>query len=165
MDFILAQNKIDFEVIETLARIIWAEHYTPIIAKTQVDYMLKKFQSKEAIAKQVMNEGYLYYIIRNNNKNIGYIGIQLRDNELFLSKIYILSSVRGKGYAKEGMRFIEKIARDKKLNNITLTVNKKNLNSIQAYNKMGFKCVDAIIQDIGNGFVMDDYKMTKPVVK
>ena len=163
MEFILAQNKIHFEIIQTLAGKIWTEHYVPIIGSAQVDYMLDKFQSKEAVFNQITNEGYLYYIIRDNDKNIGYIAVQPKADELFLSKLYVKSSERGKGYGKEAMRFIEEIIKEKKLKSIILTVNKNNLNSIKAYKKMGFKCVDAIIQDIGNGFVMDDYIMKKVV--
>jgi RimJ/RimL family protein N-acetyltransferase len=47
------------------------------------------------------------------------------------------------------------------LNKIALTVNKNNVNSIKAYEKMGFKNVGSVVQDIGSGYVMDDYKMEK----
>jgi diamine N-acetyltransferase len=161
MQFIPAQKKADFATIENLAKTIWTEHYTPIIGKKQVDYMLDKFQSVEAISNQISDSGYHYYIIRDDNKNTGYIGIQPIDKELFLSKIYVKSSERGKGYGREAMQFIENFAKKKKLKKITLTVNKNNTNSINAYEKMGFSCVASIVQDIGNGFVMDDFKMEK----
>ena len=44
---------------------------------------------------------------------------------------------------------------------IWLTVNKYNTAAIKAYKKMGFINIAAITQDIGNGFIMDDYKMEK----
>ena len=42
---------------------------------------------------------------------------------------------------------------------IRLTVNKYNINTIKAYEKWGFKTVDAVVTDIGSGFVMDDFIM------
>lgn len=42
---------------------------------------------------------------------------------------------------------------------IQLTVNKHNINSINAYKKWGFKTIDSVVTDIGSGFVMDDYIM------
>ena len=163
MEFFPAVDKKDFKVISQLAHAIWTEHYVPIEGKAQIDYMLNKFQSADAVSKQINDEGYLYYIIRDGDENIGYIGIQPRNGELFLSKIYVKSSERGKGYGRKAMFFIEDRVKEMQLNKITLTVNKKNVHSIKAYKKMGFICVDSIIQDIGNGFVMDDYKMEKVI--
>jgi RimJ/RimL family protein N-acetyltransferase len=65
------------------------------------------------------------------------------------------------GYGKKAVQFAEKVAKELDLNKIALTVNKNNVNSIKAYEKIGFKNVGSVIQDIGNGFVMDDYKMEK----
>ena len=147
-------------VVETLAKEIWTEHYTPIIGKDQVGYMLEKFQSREAIAEQIRS-GYQYFIIRKNNKSIGYLSVISRVNDLFLSKIYIKSSERGKGFARKAIQFVEDLAKEKGLNKITLTVNKNNINSIKAYEKIGFKNLGSIVQDIGGGFIMDDYEMAK----
>ena len=89
------------------------------------------------------------------------MAIQPKGRELFLSKIYVLSSRRGLGYGKKAVQFVETVAKELNLNKIALTVNKNNVNSIKAYEKIGFKNVGSVVQDIGNGFVMDDYKMEK----
>ena len=44
---------------------------------------------------------------------------------------------------------------------ISLTVNKHNSNSIEAYKKMGFEIIRPMVTDIGSGYVMDDYYMEK----
>lgn len=59
------------------------------------------------------------------------------------------------------MDFVQVKARELSLNSISLTVNKNNTNSINAYKKMGFVTVESIVMDIGEGYVMDDYKMRK----
>jgi hypothetical protein len=40
-------------------------------------------------------------------------------------------------------------------------VNKYNLNTLRAYEKLGFKNIGPSITDIGGGFIMDDFKMEK----
>ena len=97
------------------------------------------------------------------NKSIGYLSFKKNDNALFLSKIYINKLSRGKGFGKTAMNFIEEQAIDLNCKKIYLTVNKYNTNSIKAYQKIGFKTTEELVIDIGNGYVMDDYKMEKTI--
>jgi ribosomal protein S18 acetylase RimI-like enzyme len=153
------KNKEQIDQVAQLADEIWREHYIPIIGIKQVDYMLSKFQSSQAISHQISEEGYIYYLISEGNKNLGYISVKEKDKELFVSKVYIHSDYRGKGFGRQAINFIQNKANELKLDRITLTVNKNNTNSIKVYEKLGFKNRGSIIQDIGKGFVMDDYKM------
>lgn len=151
-----------FKYIEQLADVIWREHYITIIGKPQVDYMLEKFQSAEVVFEQI-ELGFEYYIINFDNKPVGYISIKKEKKALFLSKVYVLSAYRGKKIGKTAMLFIEESAKTYQLKKIRLTVNKHNTNSIRVYKKLGFVNIGAVVIDIGNGFVMDDYEMVKCV--
>lgn len=160
INFIEVKNAKLIAQVSALANQIWREHYTPMIGKAQVDYMLAAFQSPTAIRKQITDSNHHYYLFQTKDGVfIGYLGFTVRGQELFLSKIYLLREHRGSGYANEAMNFLQEHAQQKRCSQITLTVNKKNLNAIKAYEKMGFFKAGAIIQEIGNGFVMDDYKM------
>lgn len=161
-NIINATTKQQFEAIASLANIIWREHYIPIIGVEQVDYMVKNFQSAEAMFSQ-FKEGYEYYMIYYNNQFVGYLSIKKQEETLFLSKIYISKEFRGKKIGNSAMKFIEEKALETNCKTISLAVNKFNLNSIEAYKAMGFKIVKEMITDIGNGFIMDDYKMEKLV--
>ncbi|MEE8288481.1 MAG: GNAT family N-acetyltransferase [Nitrosomonadaceae bacterium] len=150
------------EIIEVvkIAREIWREHYPPIIGIEQVEYMLEHFHSKDAITLELTQENYAYYLIKNNNKKIiGYIGIQLKPDSLFLSKIYIRSSERGTGAGKASMSFIKDLAQKNNKNRISLTVNKNNIDSIAAYYRLGFIKTGDVCVDIGGGYEMDDFQM------
>jgi diamine N-acetyltransferase len=162
IDFLSVKTKEQIAEVEALASNIWHEHYISIIGIAQVEYMLKKFQSAEAIGKQ-LKEGYFYYLVKANKKYTGYMGFEINEEELFLSKIYIKSENRGKGYGKASFDFIKAMAKKRNCKKIVLTVNKNNLNSIKAYKKMGFINKAPIVQDIGGGFVMDDYIMEKNI--
>jgi diamine N-acetyltransferase len=150
------------ETIERLAAEIWNQHFIPIIGKAQVDYMLEKFQSKAAITEQIEN-GYRYFLFGNRDQNIGYMAALPQAERLFLSKLYLVASERGKGYGREAIAFLEKLAVEKGAGCISLTVNRHNADTIRAYERMGFQSIGTVVQDIGGGFVMDDYRMEKQV--
>ena len=156
--FIKVLTEDQIAMVAALAREIWTEHYVPIIGNEQVEYMLAKFQSQAAITEQIRN-GADYFLIRERDEFIGYIGVETKGVELFLSKIYVKSPKRGKGFGRKTVEFAKKLAQERRLTRIVLTVNRNNLGAIRAYEKLGFLKIGPVIQDIGNGFVMDDYRM------
>lgn len=153
------------EIIElaTLAREIWEEHFTPILKPGQVDYMLEKFQSESAVTRQIQEDGYRYFLLQKDGETIGYTGIQSQNGKLFLSKLYVKKEARGNGYASETFAFLEDLCRKEGLCAIWLTVNRFNYDTIAVYQKKGFITLREQVSDIGNGFVMDDYIMEKPI--
>jgi RimJ/RimL family protein N-acetyltransferase len=166
----VTKGKIEFKPIHLkdeiselakMAKEIWEEHYIPIIGKDQVKYMVKKFQSESAIQNQ-LNENYIYFSVLLNNQPFGYLcyKIDTDENILFLSKIYVKRSFRGFGYGKHMFQFVIRKAAELNCQYINLTVNKYNTNSIDVYKKLGFIQKRALIIDIGNGFVMDDFEMS-----
>ncbi len=149
----------DISEVLKLARIIWIEHYTPIVGIEQVEYMLSNFHSREVISEEIGQQKYMYFLIKDNSKIIGYFGVQIKGDVLFLSKIYILSSVRGQGIGRAAMNFIKKLAQKNHVGKISLTVNRNNKGSIAAYYKMGFIKTGEVCVDIGEGYKMDDFSM------
>src|SRR5210317_2328791 len=127
VQFKLAKTNLDFNTISVLAKNIWTEHYTPIIGLDQVNYMLEKFQSEIAIQNQINIDNYKYYLIIYENTAIDYLSIKNNDDALFLSKIYIDKSCRGKGFGKIAINFIEEQAKDLNCQTIYHTVNKYNI--------------------------------------
>ncbi|MFD1615102.1 GNAT family N-acetyltransferase [Gelatiniphilus marinus] len=163
IDINQANKTADYNLIEDLAHVIWREHYIPMVGKPQIDYMLEKFQSAKAIKNQIENEGFEYFIIHFNKTPAGYIAIKKEKEHLFLSKIYVLQTHRGKKIGKAAMLKVEDKAKAYHLKAIRLGVNVNNTNSIKAYEKLGFKIVKPFVTYIGNGFVMDDFIMEKKV--
>ena len=156
------RDKQDLRQVEQLAEAIWKEHYTPIIGREQVDYMLENFQSVVAMEQQ-MREGMEYFLVESHGEPVGYLAFKQQGEELFLSKIYLLASHRGIGLGRAGMGFVESSARDRGLGFVTLTVNKNNSGSIRAYESLGFVNEGPLQTDIGGGFIMDDFLMRKEI--
>ena len=157
VDIVAVKTDVQIREVANLAAIIWHEHFEPIIGIEQVNYMIGKFQSYEAIRSQISEEGYMYFRLLCNDVLLGYIGLQMRGKELFLSKLYVHKEARGQGLASTAVRFITEFARKKGLTSIRLTCNKYNTHTLKVYEHMGFKRIDSQVTDIGNGFVMDDY--------
>lgn len=141
-----------------LAKKIWNEYSICFITQDQIDYMLEKFQSEQAVKAQISFQKYQYYFLEEDGENIGYFAVQRQKDNLFLSKIYIDKDHRGKGFARKAFNnAIVKIAAELELPKITLTVNKYNIPSVCVYEKLGFVRIDSVETDIGNGYIMDDY--------
>lgn len=154
----------DIDIVARLAREIWFEHYLPIIGQAQISYMVAKFQSAEAIAEQLAS-GYQYFLAGVAGQDLAYGAIRCEPEQrrLFLSKLYVLKSQRGTGLGRILLDEFERLGRQQGLHSIWLTVNKHNP-AVDAYVRLGFKVTESVITDIGNGFVMDDYRMEKKIV-
>ena len=164
IDIIKVHSKSQIADVAHLAREIWQEHYVPIIKQKQVDYMLDKYQSEPAIVDQLAN-AYQYYIVSRDIKNIGYIAVIPNEKmaSLMISKIYVKKSERGQGLGQMMLEFVENLCQQCCIKTIWLTVNKNNRRSIAWYLRMGFTNAGPTLQDIGEGFVMDDFRMEKTI--
>lgn len=155
----------DIERVANLAREIWTEHFTPIIGKSQVEYMLSNFQSPTAIKSQI-NDGFEYYLAKVEREWVGYVGFSqdVDQSKVMLSKLYVRRSAQGKGVGQSILDFVEKKCFLEKLSSIWLTVNKFNDDTIAWYKRRGFMVIDKVKKDIGGGFFMDDYIMEKSIL-
>ena len=149
--------------VARLAREIWTAHYTPIIGPAQVAYMLERFQSAEAIARQIATEGYEYYLA----PGAGYFALvpDRAAGRALLSKIYVREDRRGTGLGRAMVAQAEARCAELGCRELWLTVNKHNVGSIAFYERMGFRKTGAVATDIGHGFVMDDWRMAKKLSK
>lgn len=145
------------EVAE-LAEEIWNECFVDIISQGQIDYMVEKFQSLDAMIGQIENQNYTYLAVREDGELCGYIGVKPEDGDrFFLSKLYLRQDKRGRGIASAMLKRVFEEAQKSGKKSVYLTVNKHNSHAIAVYKKTGFKVVDTVVTDIGNGYVMDDY--------
>ena len=142
--------------LSTMAEEIWHEYFTPIIGTEQVEYMLEKFLSADALVEQI-NSGYEYFLFSYDYTFAGFAAIKEENGELFLSKLYVDKEFRGKGIGSHMFQKFIEICKLRELNKIWLTCNRNNTSSLEVYKHLGFKVVREEVADIGNGFVMDDY--------
>lgn len=158
LNFTEVRTDTQIEAAASLADEIWHEFFPSVLSAEQIDYMVEKFQSAQAMKEQMKSEGYKYFLLLNGGTRVGYTAIRHDgDGRLFLSKLYVKKEHRGKGYATEVFEFLKRYCRENGLTAIWLTVNKHNSTAISVYEKREFRKIGEGVTDIGKNFVMDDF--------
>lgn len=150
-----ATTREEANTIAVLAKKVWEHTYIPIIGKAQVDYMLDKFQSAAVVWESFEAGIYDYRLAYIEDQLVGYLAFQQKEAEVFISKLYVDPDRQKQGIAK---RLFAEVS-DQPI--IRLTVNKYNTVAIQVYEHIGFEKEEAVVAEIGNGYVMDDYVMVR----
>ena len=149
-------NNNDFQQVYQLASEIWNDNYDGIISQEQINYMLNMMYNPKRL-QQDLDEDYQWELIYHNNNLIGYLAYVIKDTRVFLSKIYLKTSVQGMGLGKLALNRVKEYAENNNCKAVYLTVNKGNIKGVRAYKKSGFTIIAEEITDIGSGYVMDDY--------
>jgi ribosomal protein S18 acetylase RimI-like enzyme len=76
-----------------------------------------------------------------------------------LSKLYLLPALHGHGIGRQMVQHVRARSVELGALEIWLQVNKQNIRAIRAYERAGFGIREAVVNDIGGGFVMDDFIM------
>lgn len=160
-ELIPVKTEEQLQSLAALSNEIWHECFPGIISGEQIDYMVARFQSYDAMQRQMASDGYQYYFIAENCTIAGYTGYVCdRENgRMFLSKLYLHSSYRGHGLASQTIDALCDVCRHEGLERIRLTVNIHNTQAIDVYLHKGFTVAFDQKADIGSGFFMDDHVM------
>ena len=110
INIVECKNEDDLKEVAILAEKIWHEFFPGIISEAQIDYMVEQFQSFDAVQDQVKHQQYHYHKVYEGDELVGYIGLQNQPDRLFLSKLYLKDSARGKHYASEMVEYVKKQA-------------------------------------------------------
>jgi GNAT superfamily N-acetyltransferase len=155
----------DIESVSRLAGDIWRDHYMPIIGPAQVEYMLDRFQCPSAIEHQIA-AGYQYFLLYHCSPAAGYFAwlVDGADKSLHISKLYVCKSQQRAGLGSKIIALSERYCQAQGIGQIWLTVNRRNHSAIDFYLRNGFVNGGEVVQDIGGGFVMDDYRMLKALL-
>ena len=153
----------DFGAALEVAQIIWRAHYAPMIGLAQVDYMLGNRFTRQALSRYLGADDRWFDLLRVDGAVVGYCSAALTDapGELKLEQLYLLPDQQGRGLGGMMLRHVEARARAENCDRIMLLVAKRNTNSIAVYERSGFTMREAVMIDIGEGYVMDDYVMEK----
>ncbi len=153
-----------FLVIAHLAQRIWPISFADIISPTQCEYMLRQRYTPQALA-EALARGMRYELIEIDGKFVGFGAHGPSDNpvEWKLWQLYVLPEHQGLGIGRSYIENVSAAARHAGRSALVLTVNKRNDRARVLYEKSGFHIRESAHFDIGNGFVMDDYVMVRPL--
>lgn len=149
--------------VSQLAREIWLAHYPPIIGNAQTEYMLAQRYDRNVIREELERGDVWWDVLEEDGRVVAFASSFTIDDEraVKLDKLYVHPTRQRRGFGR--LLIDHTVARAKALGytNLVLAVNKHNANAIAAYRKHGFEVIDAVVKDIGGGFVMDDYIMAR----
>ena len=141
----------DFQNLHSFMQPLWEETYGDILPKEQIHFLLKKYFSPAAIV-HFRNLGYQYRKI----DDVGVLVFVEQEECIYIDKLYLLPSARGKGYPA---LIFDELASYKK--DILLNVNQGNARAVACYLKNGFIIDSKQTIDLGNGMINYDYVMRK----
>jgi GNAT superfamily N-acetyltransferase len=152
----------DIPLIQDIAHKTWPDTYGSILSKAQLDYMLNLMYSDESLLKQISGNAQ-FLLAFDDEICLGFASCEnnYQNKKLTrLHKLYLLPESQGKGVGKLLLEKVIAFAKKNQSEAISLNVNKFNT-AFTFYKKMGFEVVAEEVLEIGNGYVMDDYKMEK----
>lgn len=150
-------------LIRELTYKVWPQTYRGLLSDDQVDYMLELMYSEVSLKRQI-EEGAQFIIVYDHDEPIGFASYQRLNPEIYkLHKIYILPGQQGKGAGRFVIDYVLDKIKQSGATSLHLQVNRNN-KAKQFYERLGFRAIEEIKLDIGNGYVMDDYIMEKSVV-
>ena len=155
----------DVDRLCALAAEIWRRHYADIIGAAQIEYMLAQRYNRPLLREELQRGDLWWDQLLVAGRMAGFASYFLGGNagEMKLDKLYMHHDHQRKGYGGMLLDRAFSIARAYGCGTLVLAVNKHNRNAIAAYEKYGFSIAKSVVTDIGGGFVMDDYVMTKSI--
>lgn len=157
----------DFPLIRDIAYQTWPTTFGEILSPAQISYMLEMMYSLDALNTQINEKKHVFLIAKNTDTNeyLGYVSYELNYTGQPLTKIhkiYLLPASQGKGVGRLFIDQVGAIALRHANTRLGLNVNRYN-KAIQFYERMGFSIVGNEDIDIGDGFLMEDFVMEKPL--
>ena len=153
----------ELPLVQRLADVVWRAHYPGIITDAQIDYMLARGYAPEALMRFLDAPPAGIALARIDGIPVGFVAWCPAEDRgtMKLDKLYVDPAHQARGVGRRLIERVESAARAAGCARVVLNVNKRNTKSIAAYERCGFARREAVVVDIGEGFVMDDYVLEK----
>jgi len=147
--------------VQRLAGVIWRAHYPGIVTPAQIDYMLESGYALSVLEGFLDGNDRGLELASVDGRLAGFAAWYVTEERVTakLEKLYVVQALQRRGLGGRLIGRIADLARDAGASILVLNVNKNNVQAIRAYEKHGFAIHEAVVVDIGGGFVMDDYVM------
>ena len=148
-------EKQDFAKLYDFMRPLWHDTYKEILSTEHIDFLIDKYFSPLHITA-FRKQGYRYYKLENENGLCGVLVFVLRETGVFMDKLYLAPTARGKGYATAAFALMSSVHPT-----VTLNVNQANARALRCYQKNGFQIIAEEKITFGDNMVNVDYIMQK----
>lgn len=147
-----------------LSEKIWLPTFALLFSEKELQTLYTGMYSYEKLKTFINRADCDAYFIIREKIAIGYLAVEWRSQTLWLDKIYVLPELQGMGIGKCVLNLLEIMGIEKQLNTISLRVNRRNSKAISFYKKRAFLIDASVDYPAPNGFVYDDYLMSKKLV-
>ncbi len=162
---LITASQVHLPEIKRIAYETWPATFGTILSEKQIAYMLDWMYSIPSLTSQIEEKGHVFILAQEGDEYLGYVSYELNYNGLpktKIHKIYLLPASQGKGVGALLINHVGEIAAQNGNKALLLNVNRYN-KAVGFYEKMGFNIVGNETIDIGDGFLMDDFIMEKPL--
>jgi GNAT superfamily N-acetyltransferase len=153
----------EIDAVCALARIVWQATYAALISQAQIDAMLADRYASPRIREQLGDPHHGWWVARRDHTLAGFAHAIVDETGCKLDKLYVHPAQQRRGIGAALLHTVEDWALRQQAHRLWLQVNRGNTQALAAYRKYGFHIVESRVFDIGNGFVMDDHVMEKPL--
>lgn len=153
----------DVDAVVALARTVWQATYPPLIPQAQIDAMLADRYGPTRIEQELGDSAQAWWVAKTKDAIVGFAHAHAEGDSAKLDKLYVHPASQRHGIGAALLDAAEAWAGAHGAHRVWLQVNRGNAQAVRAYEKYGFRTVEARVFDIGGGFVMDDYVMEKPL--
>jgi ribosomal protein S18 acetylase RimI-like enzyme len=160
-----AADAADVPAVQRLAERVWRAHYPGILADAQIDYMLARGYATHVLLRFVHgpDAGLELALVDGGLAGFAAWLVLAGLAEVKLDKLYVDPVHQRTGIGRALADVVAAHGRRRGLATMVLNVNKNNVGAQAAYARQGFVRRDAVVVDIGEGFVMDDYVLARPL--
>lgn len=161
---IIKAGEQDYNIIHSLAQVIWPHTYSKILSAEQLDFMFDMMYSQQAFSEQLLLKNHHFILAKSDGVYVGFASFELnyRPGVTKIHKLYVLPQTQMGGVGKAFVNAIQKMAATHGNHTITLNVNRFNP-AVKFYLKTGFINMGQEDISIGNGYLMEDYIMQKEI--
>lgn len=152
----------DIPLVQRLADEVWREHYPSILSQAQIDYMLARGYSREALLRFVTEPDAGLALAQTDGAAVGFAAWYRPESAVTkLDRLYVLPRYHGAGAGRALIEHVAAAARGAGCERLALNVNRGNAKAIRAYERCGFTIRGRGDFPIGEGFVMEDFIMER----
>lgn len=151
-----AQQKEEFQRIQTMAKAIWPKVYEGVIPPEQITLLLDKYFSDQGINHYLL-EGYRYFLVSFQKEEAGFIVFKEYPDYVYLDKLYLKEEFRRHHIASEVFDYLTSVFHK----DIVLNVNQNNKVAVKTYLAKGFQIMKTESIKLKDGMVNNDYVMRK----
>lgn len=159
---LLKEGEVDS--LQKVAQKVWPATFKEILSPAQIAYMMEMMYSPKSLLEQ-QKSGCRLFILKKDAEDIGFISLEHNKDDsgkTKVHKIYVLQEIQGTGAGKFLMDHAFAEAEKYGDAAVFLNVNRYN-KAIGFYEYYGFKKMYTEDIDIGQGYLMEDWVMERPL--